>query len=378
MKSIIEYAETVLDDFDAKEFCAVDALILSQFSYINLENMVTGLDQKSFLLPSNTPNHVFLKDLFKAEHFKDMFKGLFFPENNKKLLFALAASPRFRNIKLSYYTSKLDYEEEKQFSATTFSLPDQTTFIAYRGTDMNLISWKEDLNMAFKIPIPSQEEGVNYLNAIGKKVKGPLRVGGHSKGGNIAVYSATYCYPKIQDRIIDVYSFDGPGFKETLFLKQEFVNVKDKITKILPQSSVIGMLLQDQESYRVISSSHWGIVQHDPFTWVIDGGDFNYLKNLSHRSLNMNKVLNQWLNALSDKEREHYVDTLYHAIKALDVSVISDFSDIQISEVTSILKSFKNIDAETRKVLSTTIRELIILYVRNINSQNRKKNDNNE
>lgn len=368
MKSFIEYVEAEMEDFNSKEFCSVDGLALSQLSYVNLDNMVPGLDTFS--------SSMRIGDLLRAECFEAMFKGLFFPDSNKKLLFALAASPRFRDIRVSYYTNKFDFAEEKQFSAVTFFLPDQTTFIAYRGTDMTLIGWKEDLNMAFKSPIPAQEEGATYLNLIGEKIKGPLRIGGHSKGGNVAVYSAMNCHPEIQDRIINIYSFDGPGFKDSIFQKQEFLNIKDKIIKILPQSSIVGMLLQSQESYKVVSSTQWGAIQHDPFSWVIDGDDFHYVKNVSNSSINMNRTLNQWLNTLTDKEREHYVDALYSALESLNITVISDFSDIQINEITSIIKSFKNIDPETKKILSTTIRELIVLYIRNISSQNKKKNEN--
>jgi ribosomal protein S17E len=368
MKSLIEYVEAKLEDFNVREFCSVDGLVLSQLSYVYLDNLVPGLDSDS--------SFTRIGDLLKAECFENMFKGLLFPDNNKKLLFALAASPRFRNIKAGYYTNKLDHKEEKQFSAITFFLPDQTTFIAYRGTDMTLTGWKENLNMAFKSPVPAQEEGATYLNLIGEKVKGPLRVGGHSKGGNLAVYSSMYCLPEIQDRIINVYSFDGPGFKDSVFQNPEFLNIEDRIIKFLPQSSIVGMLLQCQERYKVVASNQWwSVSQHDPFTWLIDGDDFHYVKNVSNRSVNMNKTLNKWLSTLSDKERERYVDALYKAMEAINSASINDFSDIHINEITQILKSVKNIEPETRKILSATIRELIVLYIRNYQPPKRDRNE---
>lgn len=361
MKTIIDYVENIMDDFITKEFCVIDGLVLSQLSYVYLEKMVPSLDQDS---PS-----IRIGELLKAENFPNMFNGLYSPSNNKKLLFAMAASPRFRNIKVSYYTNKVDYEEEKQFSAVTFFLCDQTVFVAYRGTDMTLLGWKEDFNMAFKNPVPSQEEGVAYLNAIGEKTTQRLRIGGHSKGGNIAVYSAMECIPTIQDRIINVYSYDGPGFKDSIFEKPEFQRIKNKIIKILPRSSIVGMLLQNQESYKVVDSSQWGIIQHDPFSWIIENGDFRYVESVSNSSLNMNKAINQWVSNLVDKERERFVDALYHTIESTNIKSINKLTDLQVNEFALILKTFRKIDPETRKFLSKTIRELIVLYVGSFNSR---------
>jgi intein/homing endonuclease len=296
-----------------------------------------------------------------------MFKGVMFFENNLNLLYALAASPRFRDIKMTYYVNKLDYKQEKQFSAVTYQIDDRTSYISYRGTDMTFVGWKEDFNMAFQSPVPSQEEGTEYLNTVGGLLEGDLIVGGHSKGGNIAVYSAMKCDPAIQSRILDVYSHDGPGFKDSIFHSPEYLRIKDRIHKILPQSSIVGMLLQTQESYRVIKSRKSGIMQHDPFTWVIEDDDFHYVKNISNSSLNMNKTINEWLSNISDEKRELFIDALFQTINSTNAKSIGDLSEVQIKDFAKILKAFRSIDNETRKFLSQTIRDLILLYVRNLN-----------
>lgn len=364
MNNIINYVKKEMNGFETKKFNSVDSLVLSQFSYINFEHLVPGF--------TNDLSSVCIGDLLKAEHFESMFDGVIFVENNMNLLFALAASPRFRNIKMSFYVNKLDFKQEKQFSAVTYQLDDETFYISYRGTDMTFVGWKEDFNMAFKSPVPSQEEGVEYLNTVGERIFGRLHVGGHSKGGNIAVYSAMNCNLEIQERIINVYSHDGPGFKDSIFQSQQFLNVKDKIFKILPQSSIIGMLLQSQESYKVVESTRWGIMQHDPFSWVIKNGDFHYVKNISNSSLNMNKTINQWLGKISDEKRELFVDALYQALNSTNAKSINNFTEVRIKEFAMILKAFRSIDPETRKFLSETIRDLIVLYVKNLNPRNRQ------
>lgn len=364
MKNIIDYVKNEMDRFEIKKFSSVDSLVLSQFSYIHFERLVPGF--------SNELSPVRLGDLLKAEHFGSMFDGVFFAENNRKLLFALAASPRFRNIKMNYYVSKLDYKQEKQFSAITYQLDDQTFFISYRGTDMTLVGWKEDFNMAFQCPVPSQEEGVEYLNTVGDLISGKIIVGGHSKGGNIAVYSAMKCSPAIQSRIVDIYSHDGPGFNGSVFQTPEYKKIKDKIHKIVPQTSIVGMLLQTQEDYNVIQSHKSGLMQHDPFTWVIESDNFHYVKSISNSSLNLNKTINKWLSSISEEKRELFIETLFQTINSTNAKSIGELSEVHIKDFANILKAFRSIDSETRKFVSQTLRDLIVLYVKNLNPLNKQ------
>lgn len=364
MKNIIDYVKNEMSGFETKKFKAVDSLVLSQFSYLYFERLVPGF--------SNGSSPVRIGDLLKAEHFGTMFNGVLFYENNLNLLYALAASPRFRDIKMNYYVDKLDYKQEKQFSAVTYQIDDQTSYISYRGTDMTFVGWKEDFNMAFQSPVPSQEEGVEYLNSAGELLSGDIIVGGHSKGGNIAVYSAMMCDPAIQNRILDVYSHDGPGFKDSIFYSPEYMRIRDRIHKILPQSSIVGMLLQTQESYKVIKSRRSGIMQHDPFTWVIENDDFHYVESISSSSLNMNKTINEWLSNISDEKRELFIDALFQTINSTNAKSIGDLSEVHIKDFTVILKAFRSIDNETRRFLSQTVRDLIVLYVKNLNPLNKQ------
>jgi len=359
MKNIIDYVKNELSSFQEKEFKAVDSLVLSQFCYADFERLVPGF--------SNEFAPVRIKDLLKAEHFNAMFKGVLDFKNNLNLLYALAASPRFRDIRMKFYVNKLDYKQEKQFSAVTYQIDEHTHYISYRGTDTTFVGWKEDFNMAFKSPIPSQEEGVDYLNTVGKLTEGDIIIGGHSKGGNIAVYSAMKCLPEVQDRIKKIYSHDGPGFKDSIFSTPEYERIKDRINKLLPQSSIVGMLLQTQESYVVIKSARSGIMQHDPFSWVIEDDDFNYVNNISNSSLNINKALNEWLANLSEEKREVFIDTLFHTINSTNAKTLGDLSEVHIKDFAKILRTFRSIDRETRKFVAQTIRDLIVLYVRNMN-----------
>ncbi len=358
MGNIIEYAEKELARISEKPLNVVDSLILSQFSYIYFDGMVPGLPEAT--------EPVRLGDLLQAEHFGSMLQDVRDPENNRKLLFALAASPRFRDLQMNYYINKVDPVLETQFSAVTFLLDDRTAYVAFRGTDATFTGWKEDFNMAFTCPVPAQTEGVAYLDTVGSRISGPLRTGGHSKGGNIAVYAAMKCVPAIQERIIRIYNHDGPGFKNSVFETPEFMRIKERISKTLPQSSLVGMLMQHQENYQVVDSRRFDILQHDPFSWIVEADDFKYAEAVSASAMRRHKTIDQWLSGLSDPERERFIDTLYQVIEATDTETIYDFAEDWHKKAILMLNALKNIDPETKKFISQTINSLFVLSLRNL------------
>ncbi|MDD4803309.1 MAG: DUF2974 domain-containing protein [Syntrophomonas sp.] len=349
--------------FDVKWFNPVDSLVLSQFAYVDFKQLVPDI--------ANAGIPVRIGDLLKAEMFSSMFNNIRDAESNRRLLFALAASPRFRNIKLNYYINRIDPQQEKQFSAVTYLLDDKTMYIAYRGTDTTLIGWKEDFNMAFASPIPAQEEGVKYLNATAKLIPGMIIIGGHSKGGNIAVYSAIQCQPSVQDRIINIFNHDGPGFRDYIFNNPGFPKIKDRIHKTLPQSSVVGMLFQDKVNYFVVKSNRIGFMQHDPFSWSIGDDDFCYARNISSSSMHMHKTLNHWLSTLTDDKRELFVATFYQIIEKTNAVTVFDFSEDWQRKAMSILEAIKSIDAETKDFVVRAINDLVKLSFKS------RRNDSN-
>lgn len=282
--NIINYVRSQMDDFKTSKFNLVDSLVLSQFSYINFKDVLPGI--------TDDQSPVRIGDLLMAEHFKEMLLNVRYPNKNKKLLFALGMSPRFRNIRMCFFADSVSIEEEKQFAAVTYLLDDETAYVAYRGTDTTFVGWKEDFNMAFIAPIPAQREGVTYLNYVGERLPHRLLVGGHSKGGNVAVYSSMECHISIQDRIIGVYTHDGLGFKDEVFSSENYLRIKDRIHKTIPQFSLVGMLLQHQEDYLVVESKQFWFMQHDPFSWVVGKDDFKYAQGITEGAEHFNKVKN--------------------------------------------------------------------------------------
>lgn len=365
MENIINYAEKELATLNEKEFNAVDSLILSQISNILLDNLVGSINSNR--------EPVKFKDLLKSELFSKMFDKVPYHQPTKQLLFYLAASPRFRDIRINYHISKTDSSSEKQFSATTFILNNTYAYVAFRGTDYSLIGWKEDFNMAFTKAIPSQIEGVQYLNTIAKLIPHSLYVGGHSKGGNIAVYASMNCNYRVSPRIIKIFSHDGPGFREEIIKSDSFSKIKDKIHKTLPHSSLIGMLLENHEDYHVVKSNKFGgLRQHNPFSWEIMNSDFIYLKKISHSSQYTNETLHNWLSNLSNEERKLFIETLFNILESTNIKNFIEIFQNWKKSIPIILDSIKNMDDEVKSTIIELIKELSVLYIKTLTHTNKK------
>ena len=360
MANIIDYVRRVLDRFQDKEFNPVDSLVLSQFSYIHLNSLVPGL--------LRIAEPVKIKDILRAERFDKMFLDVRDAEKSKQLLFAMSASPRFRDLRMSYFKDVLDPVREKQFAAVTFFLDEDTAYLAFRGTDDTFTGWKEDFNMAYISPVPSQVDALHYAEAVAERFPGGLILGGHSKGGNLAVYAAMKSPPAVQDRILRIFSHDGPGFKDKVFETPEFQRISGKIHKTIPQSSLIGMLLENQENYVVVESSRFGFMQHDPFSWTVEEDDFHILRQLAPGSQYLNKTLSDWIDRMSSQKREQFVDALYEVLHESNsnISTFSEFSAEWQKNIPAVLAAARNVDGETRGILLQTMAELAVVAVKNL------------
>ncbi len=356
---IIRYLETQFAPFSETAFNDVDSLILSKLSYIRFEGIVPLLAERK--------KSVCITELLKAEAYHSMFLNLSDREIHLKFLYALAASPRFRRIQLNNYANHSDPVTEKQFSAVTFLLDDGTAYAAFRGTDATFIGWKEDFNMAYISPVPSQQDAARYVCAVAKRIgkSVPIRIGGHSKGGNLAVYAAIKCGLSVQKRIIGVYNHDGPGFKDSLFETPEFLRIRSRIHTTLPESSLVGLLLRQYDDYKVVKSTRRGIKQHDPFSWIIEGCDFVYSDELKNGAKMRNKTLDEWLETLTDEKRKLFINTLFDVLDATEADTLLELSQEWHKSATAILYAIKSIDPETRRFVFQTMTEYAKMSLKN-------------
>lgn len=369
---LLDYLGSEFSSFDEVPFGPVDSAALSQVCMVRAEGLVPALDETKRgrlaqaahnLLPRARATARFV-DLLRAERYADMFTGLA-PARVKDNLLALAASPRFRELELHEYAATFDVDAQTQFAALTFSRGKDFSYVGFRGTDTTITGWRENFNMACNAEVPAQRAALAYLEAVARRTKGRLIVGGHSKGANLAAYAALKASDGVQERIARVYLHDGPGFKEGAVSDEEWARLAGRIHRTVPQESVVGMLMECPVPAHVVRATSHGFDQHSPFTWEIEGADFVYADKLADSSQLFDTVMTEWLSQYSDEEAAAIVDALFKAVEASGTTNASAifFSGLKI--VPLITRAAQNIDEGSRAVLTAALGSLAEITARN-------------
>lgn len=353
--NIITYAETTFAPFDVLPFCPADSLIFSCLSYLHVPLELSGVFSWEGLP---------LRELFRAEYFDRYFQDIWDPAGSRRLLTALAASPRFRDVRVAGFREELDAEAEKQFAAVGFQLTPNLCCLSFRGTDATLVGWKEDFNMAFLYPVPSQSAAAAYLSEAAGHLTGKILLTGHSKGGNLAMYCAANCPKDLQERFLMAYSHDGPGFQDEVLSLPEFAAATPRIHKTMPQSSLVGMLLANQENCRIVKSTSFNLLQHDPFSWVVENGDFCYTEQLTRSARRRDENLNTWIRQLSREERGRFVDALYGVLSDSDITQLPELTRDWRKSIPSLVRTTAQLEPQTRDFLFQTVGALISLSLK--------------
>ncbi|MDO4442782.1 MAG: DUF2974 domain-containing protein [Slackia sp.] len=365
MRTIMDYLATEFATFEEAPFCAVDALVLSEFCMVRMEHVLPPMRDEDTIggkavarLRSLLPRRgVHFRDALLAEHYDDMFVGLM-PDKVKELMLALAASPRFRDMEMSECASVFDEEENTQFAALSFTYKNEFAFVGFRGTDCSFTGWREDFDMAYMNRVPAQESSLRYLEAVMRRLPKKVYVGGHSKGGNLALYAAAMCGDKTARRISKVFSFDAPGFRPGVLGKAQRDRLSGMVERYVPHESLIGMLMDCPVPYAAVRSSAAGAWQHDPFSWGVDGFDFERCSGLASSAQFAHDVIGRWLARYDEDEAREIVDALFDAMRA---SGAHDFSDVLKfgPKTFSLLRdAAKNTDDATRVTLTAAIGDL--------------------
>jgi len=324
----------------------VDALIFSTLSYIKFEDIVPDNPNQSISLAEAAAGLFSLADPVNRTRVK----------KDLDLLKAVAESARFDNIRMSFYRSVLIPEEDTQFAAVTIFLEDGSAYIAFRGTDNTLTGWKEDFNMSFQSSIPAQHLALAYVQEFTAAHPIPIWMGGHSKGGNLAVYAAAKCGQLLQKRIVGVYSQDGPGFSEAMMNDPGYRSILPKVRSYVPQSSVIGMLLEHEEPYTIIKSNQIGIMQHDPYSWQVLGADFLKVEELTADSRFLDRTFRNWLSQMTNEERSEFFDTVFELLESTGAERAGEI--IRPQNVRAYLKMLKS-NEYMRNVLASELVRLV-------------------
>ena len=362
MENLFDYVDWRSDlTFCQSSQNEVDGLIFSELSYIPFEDVVPSMKDGGAVTIQEASK------LFFEKHGEDFSLGAIIPKEILLLLKAISTTKRFSSVKIWAYVNDVCLDVEKQFSAICFSCENKITYVVYRGTDDTIVGWKEDLNMALFTPIPSQREGLKYLTAASRLSKDRLIVIGHSKGGNIAIYSALNASDSIKKRIDNVISYDGPGFKDNYL--EQFKNdpIVKRIKTILPSKSFIGRIFDIIGECEIVKSRDKGIQQHNAFTWKVLGASFITADRFEEPSDNFHELLKVWVSKLTPMERRDFVDSFYKLLTLNGAETLTDITNKKIKFLTALIMQKGN----DKKVVFDAIVKLI--KEKNALSSDRKK-----
>ena len=354
-ETIIDYLERYGDlsiwDFPLND---VDSLIFCQLAYLKFDGIVPSLKESG---PSIT-----LQKIAEHKDYEKLYGDTRYEKDNRALFEGMLRSKRFQHLKLNCYMNIIEQEWETQFSAITYILEDGSGYIAFRGTDETIVGWKEDFNMAFKTPVPGQSYAAKYLNIVTAKLSGAFYVGGHSKGGNLAIYAAMNCTPSVQERIQRIYCMDGPGFRPEVLEECGYVNITDKVVKLVPRSSLVGMLFEWDDRYRVVQSKVPGLAQHNPYTWVVKDGHFLEKDDIHNSRMVLDSAINEWLLGLDEKQIKLFVNTLFDVMEASEANDLIDFTADLRKSIKGILTATKELDDFTKEAVKQIAQGFLETY----------------
>ena len=341
------YKNTSIREYNYNE---IDALIFSLLSYVELEGII----------PSNKNEFIYLSDAidiyldkFKDANVKD--ENWLFP-NCYKLMESLKDSIRYKNMRL--YNHKYIVDKETQFSALTIRI-DKITYISYRGTDSSIIGWREDFELIYKYPLVSQELAKEYFNSTVNFFDRNIYLGGHSKGGNLAMYAYMYGNNNYKKRVRRVYNYDGPGFLDNIIDSNLYKDLSSKLLTVVPKYSIIGMILNNSDNYIVVNCSNRGIWAHDGFNWEVFGGFF-VEDTISKKSLRLKENLDKYLDKMSIDERKEFVDNTFNIFNKLGIKYTNELQNLKINDIIRLMKDIKDIDNSTKIKWITLIKLLLM------------------
>jgi hypothetical protein len=354
MGNVMDYLEWRGDlTFEQSPFNDVDNVILAQLAYVDFRDVIPSVQMNRGITLKKASEIFF--DLHTEE---ELSRDKSFIKDAPYLMKKAASTKRFKDVILSDYVDTIDETLEKQFGAFHIKLTPQLTYVAFRGTDDTLVGWKEDFNMSFISPVPSQEDAVKYLNDTCSYIRGRLYVGGHSKGGNLAIYSAINCNKRVKKKIKCVYNNDGPGFDISVIKSEEYQSMLPYIRSIVPENSIVGMLLEHDDDYIIVKSSQTGIMQHDAMSWQVSGPYMVTVRRLSAQSRRLNRAFSSWISSVDNEKRCEFVETLFGLISSCGVKNLSDISVDRFKSTREVIKQYANLDKDSRTLLRSMLLSL--------------------
>ena len=329
--------------FAQDPFNEVDSVILSMVCFLDFSDIVPAPYESGSISLRDAMAHM------PREFEGERRLGAILPDDILYMSHLAAESERYGAAELFAFENIIDEEKEMQFCALSFRLSDGSLFVAYRGTDDTIVGWKEDFNMTFLSHVPAQERAAAYLNHVAARHTGPIRTGGHSKGGNLAIWAAVHCNAAVRGRILRAYSNDGPGFTKEMLESEAYQTMRDRCINYVPQSSLVGMLMEHDDNYQIIYSDKSGLMQHDPYSWAVWRNRYLYLDERSPFGEQSDAAIRMWLGSMTAEEKRELVGDLFYVLESTGAKTLTELTRSKKDVVKSVVKTLSDMEKPRRK-----------------------------
>ena len=355
MPTIFDYLKTSqYDSFYDKDFTVLDALALTELAYLPFEDLV----------PSDFSADIYLSLQHLAEQFEEKFQGKYPPlgmvnAHRLKLLSYLSSFKRYKHIRALGFANDVSLDSQKQFAAITYQIRPKEYLVVFRGTDDSIIGWKEDFHLTYMKEIPAQLAARDYLKEVLDKLDSKVWLAGHSKGGNLATYAACHVETSIQDRVQKVYSFDAPGLHSSIRNSDNFKAIEGKILSIIPENSIVGMMLETPETDLVVKSKTFGLLQHLMVSWEIEGDQFKVVPKVTEDSIQVDQTLKSWTASLSEEELRDFFDLFFGLFIEAGIYRFGDITVDTPVKIQKLIENRRNLTPEQATMMDRLSRQLI-------------------
>ena len=355
MPTIFDYLKAnQYDSFYDKDFTVLDALALTELAYLPFEGLVPA--------EISVQNYISLQHL--AEQFEEKFQGKYPPlgmvnAHRLKLLSYLSSFKRYKHIRALGFANDVSLDSQKQFAAITYQIRPKEYLVVFRGTDDSIIGWKEDFHLTYMKEIPAQLAARDYLREVLDKLVGKVWLAGHSKGGNLATYAACHVETSIQDRVQKVYSFDAPGLHSSIRNSDNFKAIEGKILSIIPENSIVGMMLDTPDTDLVVKSKTFGLLQHLMVSWEIEGDQFKVVPKVTEDSIQVDQTLKSWTASLSEEELRDFFDLFFGLFIEADIHRFGDITVDTPVKIQKLIENRRNLTPDQAAMMDRLSRQLI-------------------
>lgn len=314
MRTVFDYAgEYGGIAFSSSPLNEVDNVIFSRLSYLDFSGF------KGSTLREVAESFPYTSDEEANWRNKTMVR-------TEELLKLIGATERFGEVVITDFEEIAGGGYETAFCAVTFKIFDDISYISYRGTDEQILSFYEDAELAYSFPVKAQLAALNYTNRNFDSQGGNFYLGGHSKGGNLAMFAYIFTKYENKERTLAVYNNDGPGFPKDLVGVLFTPQNSEKIINLAPDGSIVGRILEEGGAFTIIRSSAVGIAQHNVFTWITDGDKFERAEKFNVLSQYVEETLTQSLDNLSRDDLRKTVESIYKIAKRGGIKTLDDIN----------------------------------------------------